>query len=174
MTLQKEFEKMLKDDQNMHGQFKIRHDMTQKEKREDAAVMKRHIKRLKEVISQYGWPNARLVGKKGADAAWLIAQHADNDIVFQKRCLQLLKEEKWTPAIKIHIAYLTDRVLANQKKHQIYGTQFRGTKYPDRIPPIIGINNVDKRREKMGLKPYSEYLAHMEKKYGGRKFSLKK
>src|ERR1044072_3080139 len=35
--------------------------------------------RLKEIIDEHGWPTYALVGKKGEDAAWVLAQHADLD-----------------------------------------------------------------------------------------------
>jgi hypothetical protein len=33
-----------------------------------------------------------LVGEDGAHAAWLLAQHADRDPAFQRRCLDLLTQ----------------------------------------------------------------------------------
>lgn len=38
--------------------------------------------RLAEIIAVKGWPTAPLVGWKAADAAWLVAQHADDDLNF--------------------------------------------------------------------------------------------
>ena len=46
-------------------------------------VDERNTARLKEIIARYGWPTKAMVGWDGADAAWLLAQHADRDPAFQ-------------------------------------------------------------------------------------------
>ena len=53
-------------------------------------------------------------------AFWLLIQHQDNDVELQKQCLKRCNFE-----LKNN-AFLTDRVLINQGKKQIYGTQFIG------------------------------------------------
>jgi hypothetical protein len=45
---------------------------------------------LKTVVAKVGWPGRAMVGKDGAHAAWLLAQHADRDPVFQRSCLDLI------------------------------------------------------------------------------------
>src|SRR5437764_14843059 len=81
---------------------------------------------LREVVTRFGWPGRTLVGDDGAHAAWLLAQHADRDRPFQKRCLGLLqKAVKSGEASGRDLAYLTDRVLVAEGKKQLYGTQFR-------------------------------------------------
>lgn len=51
-----------------------------------------NTQRLKRAVAKYGWPGERLVGPIGAQAAWLLAQHADHDTAFQKLSLGLLRE----------------------------------------------------------------------------------
>jgi hypothetical protein len=46
--------------------------------------------RLREIVAEHGWPGRRLVGKKAAHAAWLLAQHAPPR--FQEQCLPLLED----------------------------------------------------------------------------------
>ncbi|GEM_PF-522232 len=114
--------------------------------------------RMKEIVKQHGWPGKRLVGTDGATAAWLLVQHADKDPVFQKHCLELMKAAP-KGEIRMHdIAYLTDRVLVNEGKKQIYGTQFifkNGKPVPQ---PIEDEANVDKRRKEAGLPPLAEAM----------------
>jgi len=47
---------------------------------------------LKNVVAEVGWPGRSMVGEDGAHAAWLLAQHADRDPAFQRRCLDLITE----------------------------------------------------------------------------------
>ena len=64
----------------------------------------------KGVVAWYGWPTRSMVGDDAAAAVGLLAQHADRDRAFQRRCLvlmQALLPEQTNPE---HIAYLADRV----------------------------------------------------------------
>ena len=110
-------------------------------------------------ISKYGWPSSKLVGIKGEFAAWLIAQHADFDVNFQEKCLNLLKRLPKTSNRRKIIAYLTDRTLVDRKKKQIYGTQF----YHGKPRPIKYIRNLDKRRKEMSLVPFEVYKRRMQR-----------
>src|SRR5688500_12493537 len=46
------------------------------------AVHRHNAARLREIIGEYGWPGASLVGTDGAEAAWLIVQHAISEPEF--------------------------------------------------------------------------------------------
>lgn len=52
----------------------------------------RHGDRLNEIMDEYGWPTAELVGEEAARAAWLIAQHADRQLDVQRRALRLMRQ----------------------------------------------------------------------------------
>lgn len=58
--------------------------------------------------------------KKGLNRAWLLVQHMDNDVAYQKWFLQHLKPGS------TDFKYLTDRVLVNTGKPQKYNTQNEG------------------------------------------------
>src|SRR5579872_4021954 len=47
-------------------------------------IDKRNTAWLKEVIDRRGWPGKSLVGADGANAAWLMVQHAVLDRAFQR------------------------------------------------------------------------------------------
>jgi hypothetical protein len=113
---------------------------------------------LKEAISRRGWPGKSLVGADGAKAAWLIVQHADPDVAFQRQCLDLVLKLPRSEIDAEHLAYLTDRVLLNEGKKQWYGTMLRkeGGKLVPR--PIEDELNVNKRRSALGLPPLEEYI----------------
>jgi hypothetical protein len=89
-------------------------------------VDRKYTARLKEIIDEFGWPGKSLVGRDGAHAAWLMVQHADQDVPFQKRCLTLLvKAVKDGEASGHDFAYLVDRVRVANKEKQLYGTQLQ-------------------------------------------------
>ena len=113
---------------------------------------------LKAVIAARGWPGSSLVGSDGAHAAWLLAQHADNDPAFQRRCLDLMSAavEAGEAAIR-ELAYLTDRVLLAEGGQQVYGTQV--TREDGRFVPLDlrDPDELDERRAAVGLEPFAEY-----------------
>ena len=122
---------------------------------------------LKKIIKQYGWPTLSLVGKDGTEAAWLIVQHADFDVRFQEACLRLMKAQIPKKEISLHhIAYLTDRILVNRGKKQIFGTQFYKNNQGQLVPRLIkDIKLLDKRRKEFNLPPFQTYKNLMEKLY---------
>lgn len=78
---------------------------------------------LKVIVERHGWPGRRLVGDEGSEHAWLLAQHADHDPVFQRRCLDMLGDAVARgDASPITLAYLTDRVRLASGQCQLYGT----------------------------------------------------
>ncbi len=122
----------------------------------------RNTARMKEVVSAHGWPGRRLVGKDGAQAAFLLVQHADADPAFQESCLELMKEAPTGEVSTVDVAYLTDRVRVNTGRSQLYGTQFwmQGGKLVPR--PIEDEERLAERRKAVGLIPMDEYREHME------------
>jgi len=121
---------------------------------------------LKMVVTAHGWPGKSAVGEDGAQAAWLLVQHADHDRDFQKQCLKLIQAAfKKGEVTGQQVAYLTDRVLVADKRNQLYGTQFQ-VKDGELVPfPIEDEANVDKRRKEIGLSSLAEYKKVLEKTY---------
>ncbi len=118
---------------------------------------------LKEIVEKHGWPGKTLVGEDGAHAAWLLLQNAYQDVVFQKKCLDLMKEAVTKKEASAQdFAYLPARVLIAEKKKQIYGTQL--TQEGDKLvpQPIEDEEHVDERRKEIGLQPLAEYLQFVE------------
>ncbi len=123
---------------------------------------------LRQVIDRYGWPRRSDVGPEAATAAWLLAQHADHDPDFQRRCLALLDEAVRDGEAKpAHLAYLTDRVLRAEGKPQRYGTQFwygpDGTG-PLQPQPIEDPEHIDERRHSLGLDTLAEYATRLRQR----------
>ncbi|MFN0203261.1 MAG: DUF6624 domain-containing protein [Bacteroidia bacterium] len=110
-----------------------------------------NINALKNIVKLYGFPAYSLVGYEASHVAWQVAQHADT--AFQHRYLKLMRFAFFQNDCDArNLAYLEDRVLMNQDKPQLYGTQFKCADAVDcTIYPIQDIENVDKRRVSMDL-----------------------
>ncbi|WP_432897806.1 DUF6624 domain-containing protein [Micromonospora matsumotoense] len=107
---------------------------------------------LREVLCRHGWPGTGLVGTTGAEAAWMLAQHADHDVVFQRQCLELLIEAvDRGEAPRPHVAYLADRVLRKRGDLQRYGTQYRAGRSGLELCPSQEPWGLAERRAAMGL-----------------------
>ena len=118
----------------------------------------RNAARLTEVIEQHGWPGRGLVGDDGAQAAWLVLQHAIGHPDLLRRGLVLLQEavaRGEVPAVEA--AMLEDRIAFFEGRPQRYGTQYdwdeRGELAPWTIEDEAG---VDERRRAVGLPPLAE------------------
>jgi hypothetical protein len=116
-------------------------------------VSSRNTDRLKEIVERYGWPGHSMVGEDGAQHAWLLAQHADHQLDFQRRALALVAEAVEHGEAKTRqLAYLTDRVRMNEGKPQLYGTQLAGLRDGRVVPwPVQDADQLDARRAAMGL-----------------------
>ena len=127
-----------------------------------------NAERMKAIVSQYGWPSPELVGKDGAEAAFLLVQHSD--LALQKEMLPLVEKAYKKGELRGQsYALLLDRVLVGQGKRQVYGTQAKGfDEWKNREPvlePIEDEGNVDKRRAEVGLMPLAEYLQLLKQAY---------
>lgn len=131
------------------------------------AIDKENTARMKEIVKQYGYPGYSLVGENAAQAAFIMIQHADQDLEFQKQCLELLRKAvEQKDIFPASVAYLTDRIRVAEKKPQLYGTQVNIT--PDgkvEAPVIEDEANVDKRRAEVGLEPLAGYIERMQQRY---------
>ncbi|MDF3022978.1 MAG: hypothetical protein K0R10_339, partial [Alphaproteobacteria bacterium] len=108
-----------------------------------------------------GWPHGGIADAEGAEAAWLIAQHAISLPDFQRRVLGLLKynASQVPPA---QVAMLEDRIRRFEGKPQLYGTQFDWDENGQLSPGAIEDEaNVDARRAKVGLNPLKDRIAEM-------------
>jgi uncharacterized protein DUF6624 len=132
------------------------------------AVDRANTRRLKRIVSRYGWPHSDLVGADGAGAAWVLVQHADHDPAWQRQCLSLMRRQlrRGTVAPQ-HVACLMDRTRVNQGRPQLFGTQFFLDSNGKLVPrPIGSRRRLSARRKAYGLRPFSEYLRSMKRRQG--------
>jgi hypothetical protein len=119
-------------------------------------VHRNNAARLRELIELYGWPAEDVAGQDGAEAAWLIAQHAVGEPDFQRRVLALLctcVAENRVPAW--HAAYLEDRIAMHEGRPQRYGTQWVQDSTDGRFRPwsLADADHVNDLRGEVGLRP---------------------
>jgi 23S rRNA (guanosine2251-2'-O)-methyltransferase len=113
-----------------------------------------NAERLAEIVAEHGWPGLRAVSADGADAAWMLAQHADrrNDV-----------RRGWLSAVAIavgagdadprHLATLTDRVAAVAGEPQPFGTivLLAEDGEPEFPLPVADAGRLEERRAAIGL-----------------------
>ncbi len=132
----------------------------------DDRVQRVNTERLKGIVEKYGWPTIDLVGAKASRHAWLIIQHADHNVRFQKKCLAMMQEiYQYNPhnISRENIAFLTDRILVNTKRKQVFGTQFYVNKKKlFTYRPIKSFKDLDHRRKEYGIPPFREYIEAMK------------
>jgi len=133
------------------------------------AIDHKHNAVLKGVIRDLkSYPDEKLVGYTASHNFWLLVQHQDRDTTFQKEVLHLMKYAvEYKAASATDYAYLTDRVMLNTGKKQVYGTQFWLLDEKDGVVPrpMEDSLNVDKRRAEVGLGPISEAIEQMNRRY---------
>ncbi len=115
---------------------------------------------IKSIIDEYGWLGKNEIGEQGNQTLFLGIQHID-DLEVQEKYLPILKKAvKKGNAKAWHYAFLTDRILKNQGKKQIYGTQVITSSDPKNsyIIPLQNPDKVDELRKEVGLEPLQEYL----------------
>jgi len=132
--------------------------------RNDSSIKKLtvvHTGRVREIISEFGYPVISLVGKKASHWAWLVIQHSDHDVGFQESCLELMESAPGGEVAKANIAYLVDRVRENRGLPQIYGTQVIQDKKTNKFKPNklkYSVEKTNELRRKIGLESIEKYL----------------
>jgi hypothetical protein len=120
-----------------------------------ATLHRRHNQRLRDILSEYGWPASTLVGQDGAEAAWLLLQHAILDPGLMREAVKLVERTVQTGDTEPkHLALLVDRIRILEGRPQLYGSQHDWDESGNMSPlPVEDIGNVDARRASVGLEP---------------------
>ena len=120
---------------------------------------------LEKIVTENGWPGRSRVGEEGAQAAWLILQHAIAHPELQRKCFLLLVEQVESGEISpIEMAMLEDRIRCFEGRPQRFGTQFDWDEKKQMSPlPLDDINLVEERRRKIGLPPLNEEIVAKRK-----------
>ena len=122
--------------------------------------------RIVAIFSEFGYPGKSLVGPGMASTAFLVIQHASQEL--QEEYMPLItaaadaEEVSWRS-----VALLIDRVRLGQGKKQIYGSQlFTDFETGQTLfSPIENPHQIDSLRESVGLGPLQEYADHWNLKW---------
>ena len=115
------------------------------------------LEKVTDILDKYGWLGIAEIGEKANLAIFLVIQHSDSltQVTYLPKMRQAVKEGKAKPD---DLALLEDRVLCEQGKPQIYGSQVKVLKTGKYVFfPIQDERNVNKRRAAVGLSPLEEY-----------------
>jgi hypothetical protein len=103
--------------------------LTKAESMQEIEMHRKNGELIRKIVQEHGWPGRSLVGDDGAHAAWLVVQHMDTELDFQRNCLALMQEAFLRGEVgSQEFAYLTDRVRSHEGREQMYGTQGLGVR----------------------------------------------
>ncbi|HEV7893822.1 MAG TPA: DUF6624 domain-containing protein [Pyrinomonadaceae bacterium] len=165
--LKRELLQMLKDDQavrafQMEGRRPTEAESDVMRERDEADT-----KRLNEILDKYGFPGVKLVGLDATRAFIIMLVHSPS-VELQKRALPHVERAVRRKEIPPDdFAMLTDDVLANEHKLQLYGTNFDFVGDKLVIQPSQDPARLDERRRRIGLpamREYARWLAELTKK----------
>lgn len=116
--------------------------------------------KVKEILDNKGWLGPKIIGQQGNSTLFLVIQHSDLET--QENYLPMMKEAvKNGNADPSSLALLEDRVALGKGKKQIYGSQIGRNDVTGKyyVLPLIDPDNVNKRREEVGLGSIQEYIS---------------
>lgn len=123
------------------------------------------------LLDKRGWPKG--LSEKANDAIWLVIDHSDLEA--QKKYLPLVRQKVDDGAVSSsNYATLCDRILMEEGKPQIYGTQVRmaaqiiGEEMSMQLFlwPVEDAAALDSLRNSLGLSPIGEYLENTGQQLG--------
>ena len=117
------------------------------------------------IIETCGFPTKKEVGENGIKAVFLALQHGSPGV--RKKYFPLLEKScKRGDLEKQYVAMMEDRILRDEGKEQIYGTQLIRVNGGElKLAPLLNPQEVNKRRKKVGLIPIEDYLKQWNLKF---------
>ncbi|WP_313321244.1 DUF6624 domain-containing protein [Stenotrophomonas sp.] len=124
------------------------------------AVDAANLPQIRKIAAEHdGLPAVSQVGADGLSAAWLLVQHADRDVDFQRGVLERIMPLVGRGEVSSReYALLTDRVLVNSNRPQRYGSQLLAVGGEWQPRPMEAPDQVDQRRAAVGEMPLADYI----------------
>lgn len=109
------------------------------------------------IIEKCGMPTLNEVNQEQMDAIWLGLQHTESK--YRIKYFPLVeKAVKSGDLSKMQYALMKDRILMDEGKPQLFGSQIKNGKLYDLEEP----ETVNQRRQEMGLEPIEDYLKRFD------------
>jgi hypothetical protein len=120
------------------------------------ALIERHDRAneiaLEKLLPSTGWFPASVYGREAAQSAFLIVQHASNNLSLQKEALGRMRDDERIPQDERQdYALLFDRVSLAEGRPQLYGTQMTCQHRHWASAPLEDSANVDALRKSVGI-----------------------
>jgi hypothetical protein len=114
---------------------------------------------LRAIIDEHGWPDERLVGSDGAEAAWLVVQHSIAEPNFMHLCRRQIDEASCAGFVpRWQYAYIDDRIQVFEGKAQRFGTQIDLKPEGAVVHELEDPAQVDAWRQEVGLGPIAAVI----------------
>ncbi len=120
--------------------------------------------KLRTILEEHGWPGVDMAGADGASSAWTLLKHGD--VALKELGLRLIEESDNPGVAASEIATMTDDVLVERGKPQLYGTQFMMSHGGLVQHPVDDPDSLDARRARVGLPPMEEYMRMIQRAHG--------
>jgi hypothetical protein len=168
--LQKELIDIFKEDQEIRNQYvsaQKKYGYQSKETDSLGKIMafkdSLNLIKITKILDEKGWVGKEKVGQQANQTLFLVIQHSDLKI--QQKYLPMMREAvNKGNASSGSLALLEDRVALREGRKQIFGSQIATnpiTKKPY-ILPLEDADNVDKRRQEVGLETLADYVKYWD------------
>ena len=114
-------------------------ELTAAESKQVHDIATRNAGLIRQIVQEHGWPRIGLVGADGSSAAWLVVQHMDYDVDFQRSCLDLMEQ-----AFAAGRAWIRGGALSKDRQSPGYeGSVKRWNELVERWNQIVGKYNAN-------------------------------
>jgi hypothetical protein len=157
--IKNDLSKMVFRDKQLRSNLNM-HQLDEQSIQDMETLSKTHVTTLRRILETHEWIKIPVFGADADHNAWLLVQHADHDIEFQKAVLNRLARIYPLGETKAcHYAYLYDRIAQNTGLPQKYGTQSSFINNIWVLHPLQDATQVNTYRAEVGLEPLHEYIA---------------
>jgi hypothetical protein len=123
-------------------------------------------KRLTEILDRHGFPGVKMVGIGGTRAFITMLVHSPSLKLLKRALPHVERAARRGEIPPDDFVMLSDDVLMNEGKLQLYGTNFKFVGDKIAMLPTQDPARLDERRRKLGLPPIAEYMRFIAKLSG--------